>query len=349
MKVNVYPADEGGCGFYRMRWPAAALAAQGHEVEIRSGLPAVWMDDEQGKPHLMGCEPIDADVVVIQRPLLRHLADIIPHIQEQGVAVVVEIDDDFAAIPPANVSWARVHPKHNPERNSDHLARGCASADLVTVTTPALAKRYGGHGRVRVVPNFVPERYLAIEPTPSHSIGWTGSVTTHPGDLEVTHGAVQRVIDATGATMRVVGTGKGVAKRLGLEVNPAACGWAEIDDYPERMAEVGVGIVPLADSAFNNAKSCLKMMEFAAVGVPVVASPSPDNLRLHQHGIGMIARRPREWERALRTLLGSDDLRAEMAAHGRKVMAGLTIEANAFKWWSAWSDAAHLSRQRSAA
>ena len=34
MKVAVFPSDDGGCGWYRLRWPAQALAAQGHDVVI---------------------------------------------------------------------------------------------------------------------------------------------------------------------------------------------------------------------------------------------------------------------------------------------------------------------------
>lgn len=346
MRVNVYPADDGGCGFYRVREPASALIAQGHDVSICEGLPAVWVDDPlTGRPNVVGIEPMDVDVVVLQRPLGRDLADAIPHLQAQGIAVVVEVDDDFGAIPPTNISWRFVHPKANPDRNWDHLARACRMADLVTVTTPALARRYGSHGRVAVVANFVPERYLAVEPrrSPYVTVGWTGSVQTHPDDLEVTRGAVARAVAETGAQFRVVGTGIGVGSRLGFDADPPGTGWVELEDYPAAMARVHVGIVPLADSAFNAAKSCLKAMEFAAVGVPAVMSPTPDNLRLAETGIGMVARRPREWERALRTLLTDEARREDMAAHGRQVMAGLTIEGNAHRWWEAWTQASEVA------
>lgn len=349
MRVQVFPADDGGCGFYRIREPAAALQAQGYDVTIREGLTAQWVDDPRtGRPNLVGLEPVDADVVVLQRPLGRDLVEAIPHLQAQGVAVVVEVDDDFGAIPPANISFRHVHPKANPDRNWDHLANACRMADFVTVTTPALAHRYGRHGRVAVVPNFVPERYLQVQARRSQyvTVGWTGSIQTHPGDLEVTRGAVARVVAETGALFRVVGTGIGVGERLGLDADPPGTGWVELEDYPAAMARVHVGVVPLADTAFNAAKSCLKAMEFAAVGVPVVMSPSPDNLRLHLKGIGIVARRPREWERALRSLITDEALREDMAARGRQAVAELTIEANAHRWWAAWEQAAETAAER---
>lgn len=351
MRISVYPADDGGCGHYRLVWPARALIAQGHEVTISAGLPAQWIDDRDGTPQVVGCEAIDADVVVLQRPLTRNLVDVIPFVQDQGVAVVVEIDDDFAAIPPQNISWPICNPRNNPNRNWDHLARACRMADLVTVTTPALARRYGGHGRVAVLPNFVPEWYLQVNQprTLPLTVGWTGSVHTHPGDLEVTRGAVAKVVADLGAELRIVGTGFGVGERLGLGADPPGTGWVELEAYPYPMAELDVGIVPLADNAFNAAKSCLKMMEFAALGVPVVGSPTPDNLRLHLKGVGLIARKPREWERALRSLITDNDRRAELAGDGRRLMAGLTIEANAERWLDAWTSAADQAAERRAA
>lgn len=339
MRVKVHPADQGGCGHYRLIWPAQALTNQGGDVEISAGLPAIWRDDNTGQAELVGIGPVDADVVVLQRPLQHHLADAIPLLQDQGVAVVVEVDDDFSCIPPANPAYGHAHPHTNPDRNWNHLARACQLADLVTVTTPALARRYGHHGRVRVVPNCVPARYLDITAPPfEQTVGWSGSVDTHPGDLEVTRGAVGRAAAACGLTVRVVGTGRGVPEALDV-TGVEASGWLPIRQYPEQLAHLGIGIVPLAATAFNQAKSSLKMCELAAVGVPCVVSPSADNRRVNGEGIGLIAERPREWERAIRTLASSESMRSEMAGVGRDVMRRHTIEGNADRWMEAWATA----------
>lgn len=358
MRVEVHPADDTACGRYRLRWPAAMLASQGHDVVLGSSLNAVWEDRADGSTpealanlllrrgggverRLIGMEAPDADVVVIQRPLRREMADAIPHLQAKGVAVVVEIDDDFSALPPANTVFNSVHPRRNPTSNWEHLRRACAEADLVTCTTPALAARYGHKGRVAVLPNLVPAHYLdVVAERDATTVGWSGSVDTHPGDLEVTRGAVGRAVAATEAQFRVVGTGKGVQGRLGLADPPLTCGWVPIEEYPLRVAELDVGIVPLGDSAFNAAKSALKMAEMLALGVVPVVSPSPDNLRLHRHGAGLVARRPRDWERAITTLIRNPGLRSDLAASGRELMRAQTIEGNAERWWEAWTEAA---------
>lgn len=342
MNVAVYPADDGGCGSYRIIWPAETLRVQGADVRIsRPGDPdqirAVFIDDPA--PRVCDVVAPDADVVVLQRPLKRELADAIPHLQARGVRVVVEIDDDFSCVHPRNVSWRHVHPRESPDRNFQHLQRACRQADHVVCTTPALAARYGRHGRVSVVPNHVPGCYLdvQVEPHDGLYVGWSGSIDTHPDDLQETGGVMQQALDSAGATMAVVGTGVGVKRALRLREAPVACGWVPIDEYPVAMANFDVGIVPLQPSKFNEAKSALKMMEMAAVGVPVIASPTADNRRMHRAGVGDMAGRPREWGVKLRALLASPDARAASAERGRDAMRRFTIEGNADRWWDAWT------------
>jgi glycosyltransferase involved in cell wall biosynthesis len=346
MKVLVLPADDGGCGHYRCIWVADALAAQGADVTHAgvfddSGLHGSWQPVEDGPDELVSLDVIpDADVFVIQRPLQRDRLTLIRLLQAAGRRVVVEIDDDFSCLHPRNASWRSCHPQHSPYRNWDNLAQACRIADWVTCTTAALARRYGAHGRCTVVPNMVPASYLqasrdlqAVGPI----VGWTGSIETHPTDLQCTRGAVQRAVEGTTAVVAVVGAGTGVKAALGLTASPLAAGWLPLERYPEAMAQFDLGIVPLADIAFNHAKSALKMMEMAAVGVPAVVSPTPDNLRMHALGIGLVARRPREWERHLSNLIAGEGWRAEMGGIGRQVMADHTIEGNADRWWDAWS------------
>lgn len=348
MRVAVWPADDGGCGHYRLRWPALALIEQGADIDLRmpeqgSGLQGIFVECD-GLHRLVAIEGVpDVDVVVLQRPLAAWRADAVEVLQKAGVRVVVEIDDDFGALHPSNSSFLSCHPRRSKGMNWEHLARACRQADLVTVTTPALAKRYGAHGRVAVLPNMVPASYLAIErpSEPGLVIGWTGSIETHPTDLQVTRGALERTLASTlegqVAQVRVVGTGKGVREALRLSREIEATGWLSLEDYPHAMAEADVGIVPLDDIAFNAAKSALKMMEYGALGVPVIVSPTPDNVRVWGEGVGLIASKPRDWATHLRRLLGSSEHRAEVAGRGREAMARFTIEGNADRWWDAWA------------
>lgn len=334
----------GRCG-HRLIWPARALIDQGADIDLvlptdppERQLQADWRRYPDGTRELVRIYPPDADVVVLQRPLQRTLADAIPILQLAGRRVVVEIDDDFSAISAANVSWRACHPRHSPDRNWNHLARACRAADLVTVTTPALARRYGSHGRVAIIPNHVPASYLSIEPEPHDGVvvGWTGSVDTHPHDLQVTRGGVARAVEATGATFAVIGSGKGVQERLGLTAPPVASGWVHLDAYPHHVAQLDVGIVPLELTAFNEAKSTLKGLEYSALGVSFVASPTGPYLALQGVAGGWIARRGNEWESKITAMVHGQQ-RAELVGRGREWAAPQTVEANCQRWWEAWA------------
>lgn len=357
MRVKVYPADIGRCG-HRLIWPAEALAAQGADVELvlptdgaDAQIQGTWGTFGDGRREILDVDAPDADVVVLQRPLQRVLAGAVPLLQAKGVKVVVDVDDDFTTISRRNVSWRAVHPRPTivrrgdgtehtiggPDRNFHHVADACRQADLVTVTTPALARRYGGHGRVRIVPNHVPAAYLALEVPPHDGVfvGWSGSIDTHPDDLQVTRGAVGRALRGGDARFAVVGTGKGVRKALGLDSEPIATGWLPLDRYPEAVAQLDIGIAPLELTAFNEAKSYLKGLEFAALGVAFVASPTEQYATCQP--VGWIAHKPKDWERYVRTLIASTEGRVELARRGREWAATQTVEGNCEQWWDTWS------------
>lgn len=355
MRVVVHPADLGGCGWYRLRFVSDVLANQGHDVcvEYDRTYSCRWMDTVFGDK-LVGLEEIpDADVVILQRPLTRHRYELVGALQDAGLAVVVEIDDDFHAIDRRNPAWHFANPLRDPDTHRDWLMRACDRADLVTVTTSALAQRYGAHGRVAILDNYVPARYLDVvrEPHPGIVVGWSGSTLTHPGDLEVTDTAITEAIGAIkGCRLGVVGTGVGVATALGYGGRMSASGWVPIEEYPDALGQLDVGLVPLKPNPFNEAKSHLKGLEYAAVGVPFVATPTGPYRRLAAEGIGWLAESPAEW-RYLVSELAQDALHREaLGEQWRAAVADRwTVEQNAHLWWEAWEAALAHRHERVAA
>lgn len=348
-KVYVYPGDAWGCGHYRLVWPGES--AHGHGVDVTVTPVAernqlnIEVDPRTGRVRRERF-PADADVVVMQRPTNMFLRQVIPMLQARGVAVVVDMDDDLGCIHPSNPAFAGLQPtsmergRRKTNLHSWHNARdACREADLVTVTTPALAQRYGSHGRVRILPNMVPAWYLDVPHEDSDVIGWGGVVGTHPDDLQAVGPAIA-TLARSGARFLHVGDGGGVARALGLPAEPECTGPMPLPEWPRALAAFGVGIAPLADTRFNRAKSRLKALEYAAVGVPWVGSDLPDYRALHELGCGMIAARPKVWAGCLRRLLAEPGLRAELSAAGREVAAANTYEANAWRWAEAWADAA---------
>lgn len=338
-RILLNPCDREGCGRYRLGLPASALQREETTLEIflSEGLP-VRLDTRTGKALGLADGFSDWDVVVVQRPMSDWQVQALRGCRRRGIRTVVEVDDDFEALHPLAPAWATTHPKVSTEWNRQWLRDACREADLVTVTTPALAARYAPHGRVAIIPNYIPEAWLSIDADRiGDVVGWTGTVGTHHGDLAVTRGGVAQAIRETGASLRVIGNPELVKRDLSLDAEPENVPWQDWGDYAYEVARFDVGIAPLGDTAFNRAKSHLKPLEMAALGVPSVVSPLPAYEALAARGIGILAKdRSRDWRREVKRLLEDAAYRAETSAAVRIAAAEHTIEDNAWRFAEAW-------------
>lgn len=339
MKIAVYPSDNYGCGSFRMRWPAQHAAAAGHDVEIvdaHDRRVRVVMDGHTVKDVL-----VDADIIVMQRVTHAYMAQAVRVMRDKGITVIVDVDDDLSSIHPSNPAWA-VHRPGAGLHSWHNLALACRTASLVTVSTPALLDVYARHGRGHVLPNYLPDMYYGLPRADSDVIGWPGSFHSHPNDPEAVGGAVARLVD-DGARFVMRGDSTGAGRAFGLAADPVG-GGVPIEEWPAAVAEIGVGIAPLADTRFNAAKSWLKPLEMSAAGVPWVASPRAEYRRLHEMGAGLLAERGRVWYRELRRLRESAALRAELSEAGRAVAEQLRLRDHSWRWMDAWTRAYEMDR-----
>lgn len=331
--------------------PARALQAQGHDVVIQMPSERTGIGggiDEYGNS-VYADAPEDADVIVLQRLTFRPIATAVSLLRAQGIAVVVDMDDDLSCVHPKHRAYESLQPGNGDGMHSwVHAAYACQTATLVTTSTPALQKVYAPHGRGMVLRNCVPAAYLDIPRVDSDVIGWAGAVPSHPMDLQETGTAVRRLV-SQGHQFKVIGPAYGVTRALDLEAMPPSTGNVSFEEWPRAVSTLGVGMVPLEDSQFNRSKSALKGLEMAAVGVPFAASPRDEYRWLHEQGAGLLASKPQHWFKALRSLATNASLREEMSEAGRAVAARHTIEANAWRWWDAWEQAYRIQRQAATA
>jgi glycosyltransferase involved in cell wall biosynthesis len=353
VKVYVLPSDAFGCGHYRMVWPANILQKQGHDVVIMppnqdSGFMAKFEDQGDGTQVLTGLGiPADADVIVIQRPCHPLQPQAIAMIRANGIAVVVDMDDDMSSIHPHNIAFHVYRHRSNSPFSWKWAHESCKAATLVTTSTAALQKVYARHGRGVVLDNYIPAAYLSFPTEESGTFGWAGTTKSHPNDLQVTGRAVQALIDE-GYRFQVVGGRSAVQQCLKLKEPPACTGSVELTEYARRIAEkIDVGMIPLAPTAFNSSKSRLKGIEYMSVGVPWVASPREEYRKLHREsGCGLLANTPKEWMAQLKRLLDDETLRKEQAEAGREYMKDQTYQAQAWRWMEAWTKALEIQRGR---
>lgn len=335
----VYPSDGTGCGVYRMIGPGNAVAATGKPVQVIQQPPQIVV---QPNGTISGINVGTAKVVVFQRPGSNQFPQIIPILQENGVKVVIDMDDSLSTIHPRNSAFKVYDPRVNHKRNWMHAAKSCELADLVTVTTTKLAEEYGGHGRVVVIPNHVPESYLKIE-RPQNEIpivGWTGWTSTHVDDLTITRGMINQALVETGAKFAAFGD-EGIFRDLAIRNRAPNEHWnfTSINHYPERLVGFDIGLVPLDKGHFNEAKSWLKGLEYAALGIVPVVTPIGDYINLIDMGAALPAENPKQWYNTVKDLILDHDMRNELSEKCRTIASEWTIEQNSHKWWNAWSNA----------
>jgi hypothetical protein len=352
MKVYVLPADAYACGHYRLAWPADCLRQQGVvDVEIMppqkdSGFLARTRENPDGSQTLTSIQiPTDADVVVLQRPAHPLQPQMINIMRRNGVAVVVDMDDDMSAIHPRNVAFETYRNRPGNRFSWKHAAESCRLATLVTTSTRALQRIYARHGRGVVIDNYIPEVLLATSKQETGFFGWAGSTAGHPDDAQVTVPAPQRLLDE-GYRFKVISSQSKVKECMRLREEPAYTGSFRITDWIQGIADnCDVGMVPLSKTAFNASKSRLKGIEYMAAGVAWVASPREEYRKLHREsGCGLLADTPKEWYAQLKRLLDDDVLRKEQVEMGREYMVGQTMQANAWRWAEAWTKAMEIQR-----
>ncbi|ADB73747.1 glycosyltransferase family protein [Geodermatophilus obscurus] len=336
-----------GSLYYRMSEPARAVndVGLGVEVTVQRGVKTTMARSSADPDAPAAVQTVDAqgaDVVVLQLPKTREMLDALRLLQGRGVAVVVEMDDLLSAVPPG-------HRGHDVlvRKGVARVAAACArEADFVTVSTPALLEEYAPHGRGMVVPNAIPRRIAEL--TPAHdrapevvTVGWAGSVSTHPYDLEEMQSGLQQALDRTGGVSRfaILGEAGDARRRLRLAEDPIELPWVhDVDGYLATLGQrFDIGLAPLRIDRFNTAKSWLKVLEYAARGIYAVRAPSAEYERL---GLGHRAKRPRDWSAAIVKGVEDPDRRRDVAAADRElVLASHLTEHTAELWVTAWRQA----------
>jgi glycosyltransferase involved in cell wall biosynthesis len=153
-------------------------------------------------------------------------------------------------------------------------------------------------------------------PTGPPVVGWIGSPTTTPYLA-----GLSDVLQATRARHAFV-------MRVSGAAGPLAFGAVDVRDDPwslDREVELfntcDIGVYPLTDDEWSRGKCGFKAIQFMACGVPVVASPVGVNQEIIEDGInGFLASTPDEWVHKLGRLIAEPDLRARLAAAGRRTV-----------------------------
>lgn len=146
------------------------------------------------------------------------------------------------------------------------------------------------------------------------TIGWIGSPSTWRF-VRPYLPLLSELVRDYGIRVRVVGAG--VAAEVDSFDGLDLIEWTEATEIDE-VRRMDIGIMPLPDEPWARGKSGYKLIQYMACGLPVIASPVGVNSEIVVGGVsGVLATDFAQWEAALRQLIGSAELRADMGREGR--------------------------------
>jgi glycosyltransferase involved in cell wall biosynthesis len=158
---------------------------------------------------------------------------------------------------------------------------------------------------------------------------WIGSSSTLRGLR-----AVQSILEQIGRRWRGIGL-KLISNQFfqlkHLRVIP--CPWSEVTEAAE-LARADIGISWLPDDDWSRGKCGLKVLQYMAAGLPVVANPVGVQAELVRHAeTGFLVETPQQWLEAIDRLLRDPSLRQHMGKSGRqRVKSGYSVATGAARW-----------------
>jgi len=205
-------------------------------------------------------------------------------------------------------------------------------ASLTTLSTEPLIEAYAPKThQVRLVPNRLePKHWLtpvnAGVEAPAGVLEHTGprilymGSPTHREDLELVLPAFERLRKEHGAALFIVGITSSDPPPGVVALTPPNRRYDHFIQWFKSISRFfDIAIAPLTDAPFNRSKSALKFMEYAALGLPVVASDVEPYARVVRDGVdGLLVEADEDgWVEAVASLIRDPALRKRLTAAAR--------------------------------
>ena len=322
-----------GCAYYRCLLP---MSVSGQKA--RMGMPAWDPAKGFGIRETEGTALFGFTTVVLKLIMDRWAPTQIDIAKSLGQRIIIDIDDYHDGLTPANIAYEATHPDKNRRANREYYAQTIDKADTLVVSTPFLYDHYSQrHPDVRLVRNGVNLRqFNRRKHTPNKPvIGWAGATAYRNEDLEQLRDWLPAFLEEH--DLRFHHAGHSDDSPAFHEIVGIPAHWVStspivpIHKYANGL-RFDIGIVPLNDIPFNHAKSNIKGLEYAAAGIPFVASDLPEYRLLHEGGVGALATTPTEWAGQVAELLEYKTRKRAAATQHQIVQRDWTIEARTEEW-----------------
>jgi Glycosyl transferases group 1 len=312
-RIFAWATDGAGCYFYRLQLPLLHLPKDQFTVHI--GAPG---------PHMFGYDVVIGQRIAGENETWEQLC------RDPRVTAVYDIDDDLMNIDPEN---AVPYGIYAPLR--EQTLRNIELADVVTVSTPNLAAYLAQFNEnVHVLRNCIPDALVNSPRRPrlGLTVGWGGSMF-HAQDW----GGVNNVLREVHRRVPSISFRSVGANYMTGVPNVSTVGFTTVNNYHHEL-DFHVGIAPLVDTPFNDRKSWIKLLEYAARGIPCVASPVGQYGEWVDHGWnGYLAGDRDEWVHYI-TALVDDDRRTRMGENALEKARQWTISNQIERWVNVYNN-----------
>ncbi len=299
------------CGRYRVSAYAPALLASGWSLDVE-GVASSWLSritQIRRAAHY--------DCVILQRKLLPRWQ--LSMLRRRSQRLIFDFDDA--------VLYRDSYDPRGPDcrRRAARFAHTVIESDIVLAGNSFLAgcaaERGAWTDHIRVIPTSIEthayrpkDRTESVDGTTR--LVWIGSSSTLQG-LEQRRPLLERLgREIPGLKLRVI------CDRFPdfgpLAVEPIS--WnAETEAHDLAGGDIGISWIP--DDLWSRGKCGLKVLQFFAAGLPVVANPVGVHPEMIVPGVnGLLARTDDEWVSAIRSMVDDADSRRRMGRQARTIV-----------------------------
>jgi len=331
--------DDGGCGFFRCVQPSKFLQ--------RSGLCDSKTILQKPTPE----DLLNADLVIMQNSGPVEGSNIAKFMLDNNIPFLTEFDDFVHHVSPNNVAgyggWNPGTLFLNRAMEMSKVACG------ITVSTNQLAREYFPYNpNLFVIPNYL-DKDKWDQPTVKRNdgkirIGWAGG-NAHADDLKMISKVLNKIVKEY--------NGKVIFETMGMtrheldgvfpmqvygETCPS-CGYEgelhhypgeSLDNYSMILASKGwdIALAPVINNSFGNCKSDLKIKEYSALGIPMVASPIVPYIESARSGARILfAETFEEWYNQIKELIDNSEKRDQFAKNNKDWISKYWIQDNVEK------------------
>jgi glycosyltransferase involved in cell wall biosynthesis len=310
------------CCRYRLSAFRPFLEAAGHELVLKTW-PRSWLSHFSWQRHLG-----DAHAVIVQRKLPPSWQ--LALLRRASPRLLFDFDD---ALFLRDSFATKQGPSASRTRGFRAMVRACDAVVAGNAYLQSHAALWASPERIHLVKTCVDVgRYPTAEHVRSGAgaqLAWIGSPSTIRG-LE----RIRPLLEQIGK--QVPGIALKIICNRFLKLDQLAtieCRWTEATEAVE-LAAADIGISWLPDDLWSQGKCTLKVLQYMAAGLPVVANPVGMHQELVRHGEnGFLAATAHEWVAAIRRLAQDPELRRRMGAIGRRrVQRDFSVSVGGHAW-----------------